>query len=143
MDTNVLSAFAPGRSPVSETASQWFETNSERLFLSTVTVAEIEAGIAKLRRGSSRQRAERLSAWLDQLQPSYGERLLPLDFEVARIAGDMTDAVLAAGHQPRFADTAIAATARAKGLTVLTINLRHFLPLGVPTLDPFRQTPAM
>lgn len=141
MDTNVLSAFAPGRPPVSEETSQWFEDNTDRLFLSTVTVAEVAAGVAKLRRRGGGHRADRLSAWLDQLQPLYGARLLPLDFEVARITGEMTDAILAAGHQPGFADTAIAATARAKGLTVLTLNQRHFQPLGVPNLDPFKQIP--
>ena len=47
----------------------------------------------------------------------------------------------AAGHTPGFADVAIAATAGSRGLTILTRNLRHFVPLGIEAADPFETLP--
>ena len=47
LDTNVLSAFAPGKPTVSAIATTWFDQRSEDLFLSAITAAEIEAGISK------------------------------------------------------------------------------------------------
>jgi len=47
----------------------------------------------------------------------------------------------ARAYAPGFEDIAIAATAAVRGLTVLTANLRHFEPLGVPCLDPFEKLP--
>jgi len=49
---------------------------------------------------------------------------------------------LARAHDPGFEDIAIAATAAAHGLTVLTANERHFEPLGVPFANPFKQLPV-
>jgi toxin FitB len=46
------------------------------------------------------------------------------------------------GPTPGFADIAIAATARCYRLTILTRNIRHFEPLGVPTVNPFDRLPS-
>ena len=73
----------------------------------------------------------------------YAERVLAFDLRTARIAGALADLALSKGHAPGFADVAIAATAKLRGLTVLTRNARHFEPLGVPFLDPFVQLPRL
>ena len=49
----------------------------------------------------------------------------------------MSEAAIAIGRHPGLADIIIAATARVHGLTVLTRNLKHFIPLGIDCLDPF------
>jgi predicted nucleic acid-binding protein len=49
----------------------------------------------------------------------------------------------ARAHDPGFEDIAIAATAVAHGLTVLTANERHFEPLGVPLANPLKQLPTI
>ena len=46
------------------------------------------------------------------------------------------------GLHPGFPDIAIAATAKSRGLTLLTANLRHFLPFDVPAIDPFENLPG-
>lgn len=140
LDTSVLSALAPGRTPSPDLA-RWLRARTDRLFLPAIAVAEVEAGLAKLRRQGAAARAEALSAWLDAVLDAYGERVLPLDAAAARVAGRLSDAALAQGRHPGFADVAIAAIAQVHDLLLLTANARHFAPLGVPHADPFQALP--
>ena len=137
LDTSALSAFAPGKPAVAPDVARWFEDHSENLFLSTITVIEIETGIAKLDRTGATRRAEILRNWHGQILGSYTEKVLPLDLTAARIAGSLGDAAIATGRYPGFADVAIAAIAKSQDLAVLTLNLRHFEPLGVAASNPF------
>jgi predicted nucleic acid-binding protein len=59
----------------------------------------------------------------------------------ARIAGALSDFARSKGQAPGFVDVAIAATAKCRGLTILTTNIRHFEPLGVAFFDPFSSLP--
>lgn len=72
----------------------------------------------------------------------YAGRILPLGAQAARLAGQMSDAAMAQGRHPGFADVAIAALAQHAGLLLLTCNLRHFQPLGVACADPLIALPA-
>jgi len=140
LDTNVISALAPRRPPISPELARWLEARTDELFLSVVTAAEIEAGVARLRRSSAEVRADALAAWLDALVATYAERILPIDLGTARTAGALSDAAIAKGRQAGFADVLIAATARARGLTVLTRNPQDFEALGIGARDPFLDT---
>ena len=82
-----------------------------------------------------------LGNWLELVLHLYGERVLPLDVSVARLAEELTDKARAAGHLPDSADVAIAATAGHHGMTTLTRNLRPFTPLDIPAIDPFETLP--
>lgn len=137
LDTDVLSAFAPGRRSIPADAGAWFDERTDALYLSAVTAAEIEAGIAKLFRTGATRRADALRAWFDRILAVYAERVLPFDLAAARIAGALADAAQAVGRHPGFADVAIAAIAKARDLVVVTLNRRHFEPLGVAVVDPF------
>lgn len=119
----------------------WMDRNSAALFVSVITVAEIEDGIAKSRREGANRKAERLSEWLETLLHLYAARVMPIDVEVARRIGILADLARGLGHAPGLADLAIAATAQRHGWTVLTRNVRHFGPFGVPALDPFAELP--
>ena len=136
-DTNVLSTLAPGRAPISQEAVKWFGDRNEQLFFSAITVTEIGAGIAKLLRAGSLRRARELRAWFDGVLAHYGERVLPFDLAAAEIAGELSDAAVAIGRHPGFSDVAIAAIAKSRDLVVLSINRRHFEPLGIGVLNPF------
>jgi len=141
VDTNVISAGAPSkRAPPALIA--WMDAQSAALWLSAVTVAEIEDGVAKLRREGATRKSADLTAWLDGLLHLYGERVLPLDTPTARIAGALSDRARGQGEAPGLADIIIAATAQHRGLTILSRNLRHFAPLGVPALDPYLALPG-
>ena len=139
VDTDVLSTGAPGKpdAPVRE----WMHAHSENLFMSAVSVAEISAGISRLKQTGAQTKAANLDRWLDLLLHLYGERVLPFDASTARLTGELIAQTRAAGYSPGFPDAAIAATAGSRGLTVLTRNLRHFIPFGVDVLDPMDTLP--
>ncbi len=140
IDTNVISSAAPAR-PVPAGLVAWMDAQSENLFLSAVTVAEIEDGIAKLRREGASRKSEDLAAWLEAVLHLYGDRILAFDTATARIAGELSDLARGQGQSPGLADIIIAATAQRNSLTVLTRNLKDFAPLGVAALDPFLGLP--
>lgn len=117
------------------------DANADRLYISTVTVAEIEDGIAKLRREGSIKRASLLKEWLEALLHLYAARVLAFDLEAARTAGPLSDLARRKGHKPGFADIAIAAIAKANGYSILTRNLKHFAPFEIPAHDPFGALP--
>ena len=142
VDTNVLSMEFPDRRDGAGALADWLDARSGELFLSTITVAEVSDGIARLRRSGGLARADRLDDWLDTVLHLYGDRVMPFDTPVARSAGLLMDRTRATGHAPGFADLAIAATAGVHDLTVLTRNLRHFAPLDIPAHDPFRSLPG-
>jgi hypothetical protein len=140
LDTNIISADAPAKRRVGADAfSAWMRAQADHLHLSTITVTEIEAGIARAQRIGATAKAERLRLWLAAVEQLYGERILPFGIAEARAAGAMLDAARA--HDPGFEDIAIAATAAVRGFTVLTANERHFAPLGVPVANPLKRLP--
>jgi predicted nucleic acid-binding protein len=143
LDTSVVSVLAPGREPfVPITLVQWLQAHHDELFLPSIAIAEIAQGIAKLRRAGGSERADRLDHWLDGLLAAYADRILPLDAHAARLAGQVSEAAIAQGCYPGFADVAIAALAQHAGLLLLTCNLKHFQPLGVACADPLVALPT-
>ena len=142
VDTNVISAGAPSRLAPTELVA-WMDGQSALLFLSAVTAAEIEDGIAKLRREGATRKSRDLAAWLETVLHLYSDRVLAFDLPTARIAGGLSDRARGQGQTPGFGDIIIAATAQHHRLTILSRNVRHFIPLGVPVLDPFAALPPV
>ena len=146
LDTNIISQLAPDRQSLSSEARLWLQAQGEarNLFLSAMTVAEIERGLRKLHRLGGIERARRLAAWLDMMTERFGDRVLPIDSIVARIAGVLQDDADSRGRNPGLADVLIAATAKAYGLKVVTLNIRHFemLDVDVDLPDCFRGEPS-
>jgi hypothetical protein len=101
------------------------------LFLSVVSLGEIERGIEK-KRSDDPVFAGALTLWLEDLVRLYGDRILPVTPVIARRWGS-----LSAQHGNDGADLLIAATALVHGLQVATRNVRHFEPLGVAVVNPF------
>ena len=114
----------------------WFRARTQVLYLSTISAAEVEAGIAKPRRTGSGRRADNLRQWFDRILDEYADRLLSFDLAAARSADALGDAAQASGRYPGFADVAIAAIAKARELVVVTLNQRHFEPLGIEVFNP-------
>ena len=143
LDTTIVSAFAPGKPIVEAAVAQWFQTCAHQLSISAVTVMEIESGIRQYARRGSPQRVANLSAWLAEVMVDFRDRVLPFNEQVALKAGRLEALALGRGHSPGLADIIIAAIGEFHNLTVLTQNLRHFQPLGIPSLNPFLERPEV
>ena len=141
LDTSVLSLLAPRRPDATPEFLDWVRSQDRSLFISTITVAEIEQGIAKLIRVGGSRRAEETAVWLRGALKEFGDNTLPVDVPVAHLAGQMSDAAFARGKHPGLADVFIAATAKVHDLLLLTRNMRHFQPLGIAIADPLAALP--
>ena len=129
LDTDVLSALR--RRERNPEVADWVEAQrTTDLYISVVTVGEIERGIRQQERRDPTF-ARELAAWLDRVLAWYSDRVLPIDTATARRWGRLSGTI---GHDG--ADLLIAATALEHGLTVVTRNVRHFEPAGVATLNP-------
>lgn len=143
LDTSAVSLLAPGSEAfIATPLTDWLQAHHQALFLPAIAIAEMAQGISKLRRAGGAERADRLDRWLDGLLAGYTDRILPLDAQAARLAGQISDAAIAQGCHPGFADVAIAALAKNAGLLLLTCNLKHFQPLGVACADPLIALPS-
>ncbi len=130
LDTDVVSLLRrPDRHPA---PAGWLQgQRSTDVHISVVTLAEIERGLARQKRGNPAF-ARDLEAWMDQLAASFADRIIGVDPATARLWGRMSGNI---GHFN--VDLLIAATALVHGFTVVTRNVRHFKPTGVRLLNPF------
>ena len=132
IDTNVWSELR-NRNRTDINVRKWAETaNPADLYLSAVTVFELERGVLLIERRDSQQ-GSRLRRWLEQhvLEP-FERQILPVDTTIARRC--------AALHVPDprpERDALIAATALTHGLMVVTRNVGDFEPMGVALLNPW------
>jgi predicted nucleic acid-binding protein len=129
LDTNVVSEL---RKPKPHGAVlAWIQSvPDDQLFISALTLGELQAGAARTRK-QDREKAEGIEAWIDQLSEAY--EVIPMDGtmfrEWARLMEGRPDDLLE--------DAMIAATARVRGFTVATRNVRDFKGLAVEVLNPF------
>ncbi len=132
LDTNVVSELRKG-AKADERVTQWTtEQSPATLFLSAVTILELEIGILRKERHDERQ-GQSLRAWLeDRVLPAFEGRILPFDAAVARRC--------AALHVPdpkSERDAIIAATALVHGLMLATRNVADFRFIGVKLTNPW------
>ncbi len=107
----------------------------DRLYLSVVTLGELQKGIAKLK---DVQRAKKLQEWLDEdLLERFADRVLDVTAAVARIWGRIQGEAERAGHTLPVVDSLIASTAFDFGAPVVTRNVDDLAPSGIEIVNPW------
>lgn len=134
LDTNVVSELRKvGAGKGDRSVSRWSRSlDVVELFLSVVTIEEIEVGVLRIERQDPAQ-GKMFRTWLDeQVLPAFENRILPVDLQVARMCASL--------HVPDprpIRDAMIGATALAHGLTLATRNVGDFEPMGVELVNPW------
>lgn len=133
VDTNVWSELV--KSVPDPAVLAWEQVNAERLWLSTVVVGEFLSGVTLMPEG---RRKHALRATYDDVIALYRDRIAPFDLAAALRYAEVLAHQERAGRNPGTADTQIAATALARGMTLATRNTRDFAGLGLDLVDPWR-----
>lgn len=133
LDTCVVSQF-PKKLP--SHVVEWFEMQDEdNLFLSVVTVAEIADGIGRLK--ASKKKAL-LEDFLTKLLDRFNSRILSINNHVALEWGYLNSNLRRKGRSVGVQDLYIASTARHHSMSVVTLNERHFSPLDIRVVNPWK-----
>lgn len=132
LDTNVLSELRR-RDRINPKVATWSDSiHPSDLFLSAITILEIEAGTLLIERRDAAQGAV-LRTWLEgRILPTFEGRILPVDTEVVRRCAGL--------HVPNpraERDALIAATALVHRLTLATRNVADFQPMGLEPINPW------
>ena len=131
LDTSVISETRKARAD-SGVIAFLSAAEAPGLFLSVLTLGELRKGVAARRR-TDPGAADQLGAWVDGIETTFADRVLPIDAATARRWGE-----LSANRSLPVIDTLIAATAISHGLTLVTRNTRDVEPTGVPLVDPWQ-----
>ena len=138
LDTNVLSELRKVRlGKADANVAAWAQgVDAANLFVSAITIMELELGVLLIERKDAVQGAM-LRAWLElQVLPEFAARTLPVDAALAQRCARL--------HVPDKRgerDALIAATALVHGMTLVTRNLVDFKPTGVTLLNPWEPSP--
>ena len=132
LDTNVLSELRRQNKADPKVAGWANGVHAGDMFLSAITILEIEAGTLLLQRRDQAQAAI-LRTWIDQkVLPAFEGRILPVDTAVAQRCARL--------HVPNTRaerDALIAATALVHRMSVVTRNVGDFQPMGVLVINPW------
>ena len=131
LDTNVISETRKTRADPGVLAFLT-EADAAGLYLSVLTLGELRKGVAAKRRIDTAA-ADRLGIWVDGIETTFADRVLPVDMAVARFWGE-----LSASRSLPAIDTLIAATAMVHRLSLVTRNGRDVELTGVPLIDPWQ-----
>lgn len=104
------------------------------LFISVISMGEIQKGISLLPRG---RRRRELDLWFAGLASRFTDQLVDVDLDTAIIWGELSASIRLGGRTILAADLLIAASAMRHGLRVMTRNTRDFVSSGVPLINPW------
>ena len=134
LDTCALSEYAK-RAPATKVIAWLDEQDEASLYLSVITLGEIEKGILKLRKADPR-RSQKLTAWLGKVEQRFAGRILPLDTAALHVWAQISAHTELAGQPLPVMDSLLMATAQCHGLTIVTRNAQDFAPYPL-ILDPW------
>ena len=124
LDTCALSEYAK-KAPAPQVIAWLDEQDEASLFISVITLGEIEKGILKLR-ASDQSRSQKLTAWLGKVEQRFAGRILSLDAAALHVWAQLAAHADLAGKPLPVMDGLLMATAQCHGLTVVTRNVQDF-----------------
>jgi predicted nucleic acid-binding protein len=131
IDTNVISELRKGDRCDARVAAWYAGLEDSDLFLSVLVIGEIRKGV-ELARPCDNQKAGALERWLQEVERSFGDRILPIDTRIAEMWGAMS------GIRPiPVVDGLLAATAKTHALSLATRNSSDVQGLGAAVVNPF------
>lgn len=137
LDTCVLSEFTR-RQPQEQVVRWLSQADEETLYLSVLTIGEIQHGIERL---EDSPRKEQLRTWLvEDLIARFSGRILPLDIRTMIRWGELMARLERQGQKMPAIDSLIAATALAYDLILVTRNLSDFVNSGVKLFNPWESS---
>ena len=133
LDTNVVSE--PLKPKPDAAVLAWLDRQApETLYLSTITLAELQAGIEILPVG---KRRKALLEATTELVAQFEGRVLSFDRESAHAFGRVFASTQAAGKSIHFGDCAIAAITISRGFALATRNVRDYKGAGIELINPW------
>ena len=134
LDTNVVSEFA--KDEPHQLVIDWLGAHRDAgLYLSVITIGEIQQGISLL---SSSQRKNRLTYWLNEsLLPAYADWILPVDTNTMLQWGRLSAQLTHLGRKMPSMDAMIAATALEHNLSLVTRNVADFTSVSLTLINPW------
>ena len=140
LDTRLFKHLASGAGGRKPSFRDWVSANKDPIFLSMISVVDINASIQKVHDTPREPRRAALDAWLERIVAHYGDRIHPVDAGVAKLAGELMNRSQALGRW-RLSDPLLAATARIHGHALVTERKSDFTPMksGIELWDPFEQ----
>jgi predicted nucleic acid-binding protein len=132
IDTNVISEVRKGKRCDKHVSAWYASIADDDLFLSTLVLGEIRKGVELARRRDA-AKAVALERWLQEVETTFGGRVLGIDNAVSDQWGRMC-----AIRPVLVIDGLLAATALVNGLTLVTRNDRDVSGLGATVLNPFK-----
>ena len=135
LDTNVISELRKANSGKADAGVISWAANAltNSLFISVISILELEIGVLSIERRDASQGAI-LRSWMDNhVLPAFMERVLPIDTAVAQRC-----AILHVPDPKSDRDALIAATALVHGMTIVTRNVADFESTGVEVINPWQ-----
>lgn len=130
LDTNVVSETRK-RTPDRNVLAWFDDTDQQDLHISVLTIGELTKGIARRRHRDPRSAAG-LEHWLRGIEELFSDRVIPIDASIATAWGNLD-----AGRPLPVIDSLLAATAKVRGFTLVTRNVKDIEPTGVPYINPW------
>ena len=134
LDTNIISEII-SKYP-NENVLNFLEKNKDNLYLSVVTIGEINAGIEKL---DNSKRKDKLKLWLQDLLNKFEDKIINIDIYVMLLWGEISSTLKKQGITISIMDCLIASCAIKENLILITRNEKDFKDIkNLIIINPFK-----
>ena len=132
VDTSVIAEFL--KKDPNPHVMDWAHDHGEDIYLTTVTISELQYGILRLPEG---KRKDSLARAIRAISAECSQRIFGFDGFSAELCAELCCKAQTAGFVPRASDCMVAAICQRNGATLATHNVEDFEPYGIDLIDPW------